>query len=258
MRRATAWFVLVGVAVLAAERPARAADGFWASVASGAAGAATPSDYQEWWFDTPHGPPPVAVTQLNGTSAQATTAGGSSFFNAGAVPVVLNPTDGYAYLAGGNAPGDLSQALKRQMAGGRGLASATPDATAATPPSGANLLSVGKGEPGANGASTLTVGLTGPNGASLGGGSVTVPDNGWWVIGLGPNPRDTTSTPTPDPVPTPTPNPTPTPTPDPTPTPVPVPTPGPVATPEPATLVLAGLGGLSACGWQFVRRRRPW
>ena len=38
---------------------------------------------------------------------------------------------------------------------------------------------------------------------------------------------------------------------------VPVPTPGPVATPEPATLLLAGIGGMSACGWQFVRRRRP-
>jgi hypothetical protein len=252
MRRATACFVLVGIAILATERPVRAAtDGFWVSVAAGAAGASTPSDYQEWWFDTPHGPPPVAVTQLNGTNVQATTAGGSSFFNAGAVPVALHPTDGYAYLAGGNAPGDLSQALKRQMAGGRGLASTTPDATATAPPSGSNLLSINKSDPTANGSSTLTVGLTDPNGNSLGGGSVTVPDNGWWVIGLGPNPQDTTPpTPTPDPIPTPTP------TPDPDPTPVPVPTPGPVATPEPATLLLAGIGGMGACGWQFIRRRR--
>jgi hypothetical protein len=251
MRRATAWFVVVGVAILATERPVRAAaDGFWVSVAAGAAGASTPSNYQEWWFDTPHGPPPVAVTQLNGTSVQATTAGGSSFFNAGAVPVVLHPTDGYAYLAGGNAPSDLSQALKRQMAGGRGLASTTPDASATAPPAGANLLSINKGEPAGNGSSALTVGLTDPNGNSLGSGSVTVPNNGWWVIGLGPNPQDTTTTPDP----TPTPIPVPTPTPTPTPIPVPAP-PGPVATPEPATLLLAGIGGLGAIGWQFKRRR---
>src|SRR5262245_11376986 len=133
MRRATAWFVVVGVAILATAGPIRAADGFWVSLASGMSGSATPTDYSEWWFETPHGPPPVAVTQLSGTTAEAKTAGGSSFFNAGAVPVVLHPTDGYAYLAGGNKPEDLTQALHRQLAGGRGMASATPDATATVP-----------------------------------------------------------------------------------------------------------------------------
>ena len=99
MRRATAWFVVVGVAVLGAVGPARAADGFWVSIAAGVAGSASPTAYQEWWFETPHAPP-IAVTRLNGVSAEATTGGGSSFFLSGAVPVVLKPTDGYAYLAG--------------------------------------------------------------------------------------------------------------------------------------------------------------
>jgi len=58
MRRATAWFVVVGVAMCATARPARAAeaDGFWFSVAAGVAGSSTPTGYQEWWFETPHGP----------------------------------------------------------------------------------------------------------------------------------------------------------------------------------------------------------
>jgi hypothetical protein len=242
---------VVGVAVFATVSPVRAADGFWVSIASGVAGASTPTDYHEWWFETPHGPPPVAVTQLDGTSVQATTGGGTSFFNAGAVPVVLHPTDGYAYLAGGNTPSDLTQALQRQMAGGKGLASTTPDASATAPPSDANLLSISKGAPSSSGSSNLNVSITGPNSNSLGGGSVVVPDNGWWVIGLGPNPQDTsTPTPTPDPIPDPTPTPT-----DPDPTPVPVPTPGPVATPEPATLLLAGIGGLGALGLRAYRRR---
>lgn len=234
MRRATAWFVVVGVAILATARPIRAADGFWLSVASGLSGSATPSDYQEWWFETPHGPPPVAVTQLNGVTAQATTAGGSSFFTGGAVPVVLRPTDGYAYLAGGNQPSDLSQALKRQLAGGRGLASATPDATASMPPLDAYLLSISKGD----GSNVLTVSLTDPQLNPVAGGSVTLPGDGWWVIGLGPNPHDTTTPPDTDP-PT-----------------GPPPDPGPVATPEPATLVLFGLGGLGSLGWRFYKRRR--
>jgi hypothetical protein len=250
MRRATAWFVVVGVAILATAGPVRAADGFWVSVASGVAGAATPSDYSEWWFETPHGPPPVAVTQLNGVTAAATTAGGTSFFTPAAVPVVVHPTDGYAYLAGGNKPDDLSQALRRQMAGGRGLATTTPDAGATVPPSDANLLSITKGEPGANGSSPLTVSLTDPQGNPLVNGSVNIPDGGWWVIGLGPNPNDTTPAPTPDPDPTPTPDPDPNPTPD--------PTPGPVATPEPATLLLAGIGGISTYGWCAYKRRRFW
>ena len=129
MRRATAC-VVVGVMVLGTAAPARAADGFWVSVAAGVAGSSTPSDYQELWFETPHGPPPVAVTRFTGSgTAEAVTGGGFSVFSPSAVPVVVHPTDGYAYLANGNKPGDLSQALQQQLKGGKGQASATPDAS---------------------------------------------------------------------------------------------------------------------------------
>ncbi len=252
MRRTTACLVVLGVVLLGTASPARADDGFWVSIASGVAGASAPSGYQEWWFETPHGPPPVAITQLGGVTAQATTAGGSSFFNGAAVPVVLHPTDGYAYLTAGSTPSDLSQALRRQMAGGKGLASTTPDALASTPPADANLTTVNLN------AGTLAVSMTDPLGNLLGSGNVTVPDGGWWVLGLGPNPNE--FVPDPDPTPTPTPDPTPTPTPTPTPPPTPTPTTppvgGPVATPEPATALLAGIGGLSAFGFRLWKRRR--
>lgn len=251
MRRTTAWFVVVGVVALGTAAPARAADGFWVSVAAGVAGSSAPSDYQEWWFETPHGPPPIAVTRLGATgNAEATTAGGSAFFTGGAVPVVLRPTDGYAYLVGGEKPADLAQALQRQMAGGKGPATATPDATATEPPADALLLTVDQGDPDATGARPLTVGLTDGLQNPRGGKSVVVPDGGWWVIGLGPNPNGSTPDPEPEPEPEPEPKP------DPNPNPNPTPDPGPITTPEPATALLAGLGGLSAFGWRVFKRRR--
>ena len=231
------------------------AGGFWVSVASGTAGSTATTDYQEWWFETPHGPPPVAVTRLGVTgSVEATTGGGSSFFNGAAVPVVLTPTDGYAYLAGGPKPTDLSQALRQQMAGGQGLATATPDATGAEPPADALRLTID--QEATNAGSTLTIALTDGTANVLGTKTVVVPEDGWWVIGLGPNAGTTNN---PDPIPEPEPEPTPVPVPTPGPGPEPTPTtpgPGPVATPEPATALLAGVGGLSAFGWRLIKRRR--
>lgn len=269
MRRATAWFVVVGVAVLGtsgrASADAAPPGGFWVSIASGVAGSAVATGYQELWFETPHGPPPVAVTRLSGDTVEAASGGGSSFFTGGAVPVVLHTTDGYAYLAGGPKPGDLSGALKRQTQGGQGLASGVPDATATAPPAGAVLLTADLGDPNESGTRTLAVGITDGLLNPLGGGSlsVAVPDGGWWVVGLGPGAKDV------------------------------VPpgddddddngggtggpigggtgggpigggdnggtgggTGGPVATPEPATGVLLGIGGLGAAGWRIVGRRR--
>ncbi|MBM3982950.1 MAG: PEP-CTERM sorting domain-containing protein [Planctomycetes bacterium] len=266
MRRATALVVVVGVVVLGTAGPARAAeaDGFWLSVASGISGSSDPANYQEWWFETPHGPPSVAVTRLTGGTAEATTAGGSTFFSGPAVPVNLKPTDGYAYLAG-NKPSDLSAALRRQMAGGKGLATTAPDAFATMPADGAHRLTIDQSDPDPTGARVLDVGLTDAAGNPLYGTAVALPENGWWVIGLGPN---TNLVPDPVPVPTPEPTPEPTPTPEPepiilppAPTPVPVPStppavPGAVATPEPATALLAGIGGLGALGWRAIKRRR--
>jgi hypothetical protein len=134
------------------------------------------------------------------------------------------------------------------MAGGKGLSSTTPDALATAPPTNANLMTVSMV------GTALTVAMTDPAGSAVGSGAVTVPDGGWWVIGLGPNPNGSV----PDPTPIPTPDPIPTPIPDPTPTPTPTPPDGgPVTTPEPATALLAGIGGLSALGLRLVKRRRP-
>ncbi len=252
MRRATAWFVVVGVVVLGSATPTRAAeaDGFWVSVASGVAGSSDPSSYQEWWFETPHGPPPVSVARLSGPAAEATTAGGSTFFSGPAVPVNLHANDGYAYLAS-NKPGDLSAALRRQMAGGKGLATVAPDPFAVAPLANANQLTIDQSDPDPTGARKLDVSLTDPALNPLGGASVVVPENGWWVIGLGPNTNIV-----PDPEPEPEPIPVPLPVPTPTPVPVPSPSPGPVATPEPATALLAGIGGLGMFGLRLVKRRR--
>lgn len=281
MRRAAAWGVVVGVLMLATARPIRAAeaDGFWFTLASGVAGSSTATQFQEWWFETPHAPP-IAVTRLNGVSAEAATGGGSSFFLSGAVPVVVKPTDGYAYLAG-NKPADLTDALRRQMAGGKGLASATPDASVTEPPADAYRLTIDATEPDSAGARVLTAELFDPSMKSVGAGSITLEDGGWWVLGLGANPNtipnpvpnpEPTPTPEPEPTPVPVPTPTPTPTdpgeplpqnPNPGPNPEPTPTPevpgtggpGPVATPEPATLLLAGIGGLAALGRRALKRR---
>ncbi len=241
MRRATAWFVVVGVAVLGTAGPVSAADGFWVSIASGVAGSSSPTGYQDWWFETPHGPPPVAVTRLGGEgSFEATTGGGSSYFTGAAVPVVLHTTDGYAYLVGGTQPSDLSSSLRRQTAGGQGLATAVPQIAPSVLPANAVSLTADLGDPDSDGTRPLTVAVTDAMSNSLGAGAVSVPDGGWWVIGLGAGLSDTE------------------PTPEPTPSPVPVPTPtsSPVATPEPATGVLLGLGGLAAAGWRMVNRRR--
>ncbi|QJW96271.1 hypothetical protein FTUN_3828 [Frigoriglobus tundricola] len=233
---------MLGVVITGTASPARAQDGFWVSIASGVAGASAPTSYQDWWFETPHGPPPVAVTQLSGVTAQATTGGGSSFFTGAAVPVILTATDGYAYLTAGATPSELSQALKQQMAGGQGLASTTPVPSAASVPASADRLAINQ-TTSATGVTTLALSLTSPSGTSLVNSSVSVPDGGWWVLGLGANPNapvtvnpasgsgsGSTSTP--------------------------VPVPGAASTPEPATVLLAGVGGLSVIGWRRINRRR--
>lgn len=251
MRRAPAWVVVVGVVALWTGLPGQAqADGFWVTIAAGVAGASSPSDYSEFWFESPHAPP-LAVNQITGLpgsfSAQAVTAGGNAFFNNDATPVLLPTTDGYASLTNrevANGSGGLPRFANSKMASG------APQVGAAIP-SDANLLSATLTDPTEGGTRVLTVDVTNSAGKPLGSGHVQLPDGGWWVVGLGPGSRDGTE---PGPIgggddgegPT---------------NPGPVDPPpahggsGSVTTPEPASLVLIGVGGLSVAGWRRLRRK---
>lgn len=268
MRRAPAWIVVVGVVVGWPVAAARAADGFWVTLAAGAAGSATPSDYSEFWFDSPHAPP-IAVNSFTGSGlVQATTGGGNTFFTSEAGPILLPTTDGYATITN---PGvtNGSGGLPKFSSGN--LATGAPQS--GQPLGDANLLSGSLGEKAGDGSQVLSVGITDKDGNPLGSGQVAVPDGGWWVIGLGPGTNGTTPPP-----------------PDPDPigggnggtggngggtggndggtggNPPPDPDPigggtggnggGSVATPEPATAVLLGVAGLSAAGWRRLRRQK--
>lgn len=247
MRRAPAWIVVVGVVALWAVAPTHArAEGFWVTLAAGVAGADNPSDYSEFWFDSPHGPP-VVINQLTGSfNVQAVTAGGNSFFSGEATPVLLPTSDGYATLTNrevANGAGGLPRFAGGTMASG-------PPQTAATIPPDANLLSLDMTDPAGDGSRVLTVGMTDPFGNLLGRGTITVPEGGWWVVGLGPGPRGDDDDPigggddddgdddggnsNPPPVDGGS---------------------GSVTTPEPASLVLIGLGGVSVAGWRRFRRK---
>lgn len=253
MRRIPVWVWVVGWAVGWAV-PARAA-GVWVTLAAGLPGASAPSSEAEVWFDSPHAPPYVAVTAVPGT-VEAGTAGGSSFFGGLGVPVLLNLSDGSAYLTGGSTAPDAAK--NRGPGGGSagGRASAGP-LTNADVPSTAALLGLTLGDPDDTGARGLTAGITDGAGNPLGTGSVVLPDGGWWVIGLGPQ----VDTPPPPPIDPPPPPPVDPPPVDPSPGPVdPVPTPtdptGPVATPEPSTLALVAVGGVAAGVARRIRGRK--
>jgi hypothetical protein len=252
MDRARIWAAVAGGVLLWACSPALGRAGVWLTLAAGAPGGTAASDAADIWFDTPHGPPPVAVKELTGgVTAEAGTGGGNTFFGGAGTPVLLSVSDGSAYIAAGSPPAD---ALNPRRPGGAAgpLSSAAPQAGGDIPTDAA-LLGITLAEPAADGTRQLTIQLTDPAGDVLGTGAVTVPEGGWWVIGLGPGEQTDPGTggggggPVDPPLP-----------PPPPPTP-PLPDDGggggPVATPEPSALVLVALGGLTAGAWRRVRLR---
>lgn len=177
----------VVLAVLVGTATARA-EGFWVTLAAGLAGSGVPSDYNEFWFDTQHGPPLAIVSLNGGFTAQATTAGGTTVFSPLGTPVLLPVQDGYATLAASNGSVGSSSfpasALPR-FAGGQ-QASGAPQ-TGLPVPADAPRVKVDLSPPASNGPRVVTVDVSDPNGNPLGSGLVTVPNGGWWVIGLGPD-----------------------------------------------------------------------
>jgi hypothetical protein len=246
MRLAPAWKLFGILAAWLAVPAAASAASVWVTLAAGLPGSATPTSSTEFYFDNPHAPN-IAVTELSGgVSAEATTAGGNTFFGGVGTPVLLNLGDGSAYIANGAAP----PAAKTSGAGGGTSASTAPTAGGSVP-SNAALLGIKLAEPN-NGTRSLSASITDASGNPLGSGSVNVPDGGWWVIGLGP----AAATPTP-----PTPPIDPTPPVDPIPDPPTTPTDGggdsptPANTPEPGTLAMAAIGSGAAYAWRRNRVR---
>lgn len=216
--------VLLAVAAAWACLPTTGEAG-WITLTSGKSGDAQPTGASEFWYGSSSTPPLAAVESVSGTgSIRAVTGGGTSFFTGLGTPVLLNLSDGSAYLAGGSPPPGATNRGPGGTTAGTS-ASAAPQTGVPIPPDYTRLGVVLASNGG--GALMLTASVLGSDGAALGLGSVVVPESGWWVIGLGPGQQ-----------PTPEPSPEPTPTPDPT----PVPSPAAPGVPEPATMVLAASG----------------
>ena len=212
----------------------------WLTLTSGAGGSARPTDATDVWYGSSSTPSLVAIDALSGAgTVQAVTGGGTAFFTGLGVPVLLNLSDGSAYLAGGSPP---AGATDRGPEGAP--ASAAPQAGLPIP-DGYSRLGVALA-PDGSGAWVLTASVLGSDGEGLGSGSVVVPESGWWVLGLGAGTG-------PQPAPGPLPEPVPPPTTEPVPTPAILPTPG---VPEPGAMALAASGVALVLPWARRSTRR--
>lgn len=240
MRRLPAWIIAVVMGACAVSpQCAAAADGFWVTLASGVGDAQT--DYAEFSFDSPHAP--IVLNQLTGVgNGQVNTGGGVTYFTpASSAPILVPTTDGHATVTpNGSTP---TGSLPRFPGS---LATGSPQTGPA--PSGVNLAAVSLTD-GGNGSKVLTVAVTDANGNPLGQASVGVSNdpNAWWVIGLGSAAVDDQEPPVIEEPPVDPPV-------DPVP-PVPTDPTGPVATPEPASVVLLGVSGLTAATFRRFRRK---
>lgn len=215
----------------------------WITLTSGSSGSAQPTGTNDFWYGSSSTLPLLAVDTLSGTgNVQAVTGGGSTFFTSQGTPVLLNLSDGSAYLAGGGPPSGVTNRGPDGESAGT-LASAAPQAGVPAP-DGYSRLSVAVTSDG-SGAWVLTASVFGGSGEGLGSASVTVPEGGWWLLGMG-------SSLWPEPTPEPKPGPEPKPEPEPGPGPGPEPTPG---VPEPGAAALVVSGGLAVLPW-FRRRFR--
>jgi hypothetical protein len=184
MNRSTRRIGFTGIVlmiVLVGPSPAQAGPIFL-SLATGASGTATPVTTDETRIDNPQ-VAVVAISQLSvGDRVHAWTGGGAVYFGGAGTPVVLDLSDGRAYLSSSSAPADAAGAVGSS---GSKAASAVPQAGGEIPPD-ATLLRIALSDPGLNGGRTLSAGVVDAAGSLLGRAQVAVPDGGWWILGLGP------------------------------------------------------------------------
>lgn len=241
--------------------PAPARAGFFSVILVG--GAAGSSSILELGnFNYSHGNGQVGLNSLlsDGTH-KGSTGGGNVFFTPMGLPILLNLSDGYGYLSSPGAPSELPP----------GVVSGSPSPVAPVAggslPSDAALLGITNtaGES-ADGSRIIKAFLTDPESNPLGEAKITIPQGGWWVLGISPL-RSTDPDPGPEPGGDPFPDdeeepdtgndpgtpPDVDPYPPPNYDPDPIPQPGPNV-PEPSTLLMAAVG---AGAWRFCWRKKP-
>ena len=77
----------------------------WITLTSGTTGIAQPTGASEFWYGSASTSPFLAIDTLSGAgTVQAATGGGSTYFGGLGTPVLLNLSDGSAYIAGGTPP----------------------------------------------------------------------------------------------------------------------------------------------------------
>jgi hypothetical protein len=158
------------------------ASGVWITLAAGVPGASAPTATSDFQIESSS---LVAVNQLFGTgTVHAGTGGGDTFFGSLGTPVLLNLSDGSAYLAAGDIPTGASN--RGPGGASAGVGSTTAPIAGGAIPSNAALLGITVAEPGLDASRTLTATIVDGEGNTLGASSLMVPNAGWWVIGLGP------------------------------------------------------------------------